>query len=135
MTVSGPRESVILRTARGTSALPLLRVVISGLASQQNLLMEQIDDVQFALETLLAEEPSVEGELILEVWPGGDGLSLCLGGLKNASVQAALVAAEPFQPCEDCLLDVRILLESLVDTFSVAETADGGFAVQMDKWA
>jgi len=135
MNVSDSRESVILRTERGTSALPLLRVVISGLASRQDLLMEQLDDVQLAVETLLAEEPEGEGELVLEVWPGGSGLALRLDGLMNESVKAALVAAEPFKPCGDCLLDVRMLLESLVDSFSVVDNAGGGFAVQMDKRA
>jgi hypothetical protein len=133
--VSDSRESVVLRTERGTSALPLLCVVISGLASSQNLLLEQLDDVQLAVETLLAEEPEGVGELVLEVWPGRNGLTLCLDGLVNQSVKAALVASETFQPCEDCLLDVRLLLESLVDTFSVVEKAEGCFAVRMDKWA
>jgi hypothetical protein len=135
MKVIDSRESVVLRTERGAPALPLLRVVISGLASSQNLLLEQLDDVQLAVETLLAEEPESVGELVLEVWPGGSGLTMCLDGLMNESVKAALVASEPFEPCEDCLLDVRLLLESLVDTFSVVEKSEGCFAVQMDKWA
>jgi hypothetical protein len=135
MKLSEPKESVVLRTERGASALPLLRVVISSLASRQNLLMEQLDDVQLAVETLLAEEPGGEGELILEVWSGGSGLSLCLDGLHNESVRAALLAGQPFQPCEDCLLDVRLLLDSLVDEFTVIDKGQGRFAVQMDKRA
>ena len=133
--MSQSKESVVLRTERGASALPLLRVVISSLASRQDLLMEQLDDVQLAVETLLADEPEGEGELVLEVWSGGNGLSLCVDGLHNASVRAALLAAQPFQPCEDCLLDVRLLLDSLVDAFSVIDRDEGRFAVQMDKWA
>lgn len=128
-------ESVVLRTQRGSRALPLLRVVTSRLASRQNLLMEQLDDVQLALETLLAEEPEGEGELVLEIWPGERSVTLRLDGLVNASVKAALLAAEPFEPSEDCLLDVRMLLEFLVDSFSVVTTSEGCFGVQMEKRA
>jgi hypothetical protein len=135
MKVDDSRESVVLRTERGMRALPLLRVVIGGLASRQDLLLEQVDDVQLAVESLLAEEPQGEGEIVLQVWCEDSGLSLRLDGLVNVSVKTALQATSPFEPCEDCLLDVRVLLESLVDTFAVVETPEGHFAVQMDKWA
>ena len=43
--------------------------------------MEQLDDVQLAVETLLAEEPGTDGEFVLEVWPEDGGLVLLLDGL------------------------------------------------------
>jgi hypothetical protein len=129
------KETIVLRTERGAAALPLLRVVVRSAASRQNLTMDQIDDVQLAIETLVAEEPEVGGELVLEVWPDADGLSICLDGLVNESVKAALIAAAAFEPCEGCLLDVRVMLESLVDAFIVQEKAEGSFAVQLAKRA
>lgn len=132
--MSDPTDSVVLRTEGGPRALPLLRVVVSGVASCQNVSMEQLDDLQMAMETLVAEEPEDGGELSLEVHPGARGLSLRLGGLTSRRVKAALTAAGPdIQP--GYLLYVQTLLGSLVDEFRVVEEADDRFAVQMEKWA
>jgi hypothetical protein len=133
--VSDLRESVVLRTARGAADLPLLRVVVGSLASRSNLKVDQLDDVQLAIETLLAEEPEGARELVLEAWSVDDSLSIRIDGLVNSSVKAALLAGSPFEPCEDCLLDVRLMLESLVDTFSVEENSGGSFSIQLDKRA
>ena len=129
------KETIVLRTERGASALPLLRVVVSSVASRRNLMMDQIDDLQLAIEALLAEEPEDGGELVLEIWPDGDGLSIRLDGLVNENVKAALLAAAPLQPREGWFLDVRVMLESLVDAFSVLENAEGSFAVHLAKQA
>lgn len=129
------RESVVLRTRKGARALSLLRVVISGTASRQNLLMEQLDDIELAVETLLAEEPQTGGDLVLEVWSTGNGLALSLGGLVNSGVKAALLAPGSFTPSERCLLDVRMLIEPLVDRYSVSEGPQGTFSVEMEKRA
>jgi hypothetical protein len=128
-------DRVVIRTGRGPGAIPLFSVVIWDSASRCDLLVDQVDDVQLAVEALLMEEPLGEDTLALEVRPAERGISLCLRHLTNPGVKAALLALQPFQPCEECLLDVRILLESLVDGFSVEETDDGSFAVRMDKWA
>ena len=93
--VTNSRESVVLRAGKGPDALPLLRVVISGLASRQNLLMEQVDDVQLAVETLVAEEPGTTGEFVLQVWPEDGGLVLLLDGLTSERVRTALTATGP----------------------------------------
>ena len=100
------RESVVLRTQRGARALPLLRVVTSRLASRQNLLMEQIDDVQLALETLLAEEPEGEGELVLEIWPGERSVTLRLDGYDESPIAQSIgppegTADSPFRGLYD----------------------------------
>jgi hypothetical protein len=133
--VSDSRESVILRTVRGAADLPLLRVVVSSLASRANLNVDELDDVQLAVETLLAEEPEGSCELVLEAWGEDSGLSVRIEGLVNSSVKAALLAGSRFEPCENCLLDVRLMLESLVDGFSIDEDPAGSFSVQLDKRA
>jgi len=43
------------------------------------------------------------------------------------------VATDPFEPCEGCLLDVRVMLESLVDAFSVVESSGDSYGVLMEK--
>jgi hypothetical protein len=131
--VSDSPDIVVLRTARGGRSLPVMRVVIGGVASRHDLPFDQLDDTQLAVETLLAEESIEGGELVLTVSGSGGAFMVRLDGLHNESVRAALLTAEPFRPCEGCLLDVRMLLDSLVDGYRVQDTAAGSFAVEMEK--
>jgi len=113
----------------------MLRVFISGFACRHDLPVDRLDDVQLAVETLLVEEPEGEGELVLEITAAAGGLTLHLAGLRNQGVKAALLATDPFQPGEDCLLDVRVLLDSLVDGYRVLDVPAGLFALEMDMRA
>jgi intracellular sulfur oxidation DsrE/DsrF family protein len=131
--VSDFPDIAVLRTAGGEGALPLLRVFISGFASRHDLPVDRLDDIQLAVEALLAEEPEAEGDVILEISAVGGGLRLRLDGLRNQSVMAALAASVAFQPCEGCLLDVRVLLDSLVDGYRVLDATAGSFSVEMNK--
>jgi hypothetical protein len=131
--VSDSSDIVVLRTARGGRPLPVMRVVISGVASRHDLSFNQLDDTQLAVETLLAEESREGEELVLTVSTSGGAFRVRLDGLQNQSVKAALLATEAFRPCEGCLLDVRMLLDSLVDGYLVLDTTAGSFAVEMEK--
>ena len=131
--VSDSPDIVVLRTARGGRALPVMRVVISGVASRHDLSFNQLDDTQLAVETLLAEESREGRELVLTVSTSGRMFTVRLDGLQNQSVKTALLATETFRPCEGCLLDVRMLLDSLVDGYRVLDTTPGSFAVEMEK--
>jgi len=133
--VSESRDIVTLRIGRGARALPVMRVLMGGMACRHNVPLDSLDDLVLAVETLLADEPEIGGDLGLELSTSGDDLTVRLDGLQNMSVKAALLAADPFQPCEGCLLDVRLFLDSLVESYRVVETAAGCFAVQMEKQA
>jgi anti-sigma regulatory factor (Ser/Thr protein kinase) len=133
--VTDSTDIAVLRTPTGSRALPLLRVFISGFACRHDLSVDRIDDVQLAVETLVAEEPEGEGTVALEICPSGEGLMLRLEGLGNKNVRAALTAGDRSKVGESAMLDVRLLLESLVDTFQVADRANGRFAVEMCKRA
>lgn len=65
--MSETADIVVLRIPRGAKALSVMRVVISGFASRHDMPLDKLDDLQLAIETLLAEEPSVGNELVLEV--------------------------------------------------------------------
>jgi len=127
-------DSVVLRTAKGVQALPLLRVLISGMASRQNLSVEQLDDLQLAVESLLAQEAADGSYVSLEVTRRQDGLGLCLDGLANENVRRALLEPPPPEEGQAFSLDIRTLLESLTDGFTVVEGSNG-YAVQMEKRA
>ena len=112
-----------------------MRVIMGGVASRHDVSLEKLDDVQLAVETLLAEEPEAGCEFALSVSVDAQRLSVRLEGLTNVVLKAALVATDPFQPCAGCLLDVRLLLDSLVDAYRVLEGASGQFGVEMEKRA
>ena len=133
--MSDSSDIVVLRTARGSLALPVLRVFISGVASRHDLPVDRLDDVQLAVETLLADEPGGEGDLLLEISAGSGGLTLRLAGLLNQSVRSALLATDLFQPREGCPLDVRVLLDSLLDGYQVMDGENESFVVEMEKRA
>lgn len=131
--LSASPDIVELRVARGGPALPVMRVVMSGMASRHDMPLEELDDVQLAVETLMAEEPGVGDDLVLCVWVESGCFAFRLEGLTNPGLKAALLASDPFQPCEGCLLDVRLFLDSLVDSYAVVEGSLGWFAVEMKK--
>jgi len=108
---------------------------MGGVASRHDVPLDTLDDLQLAIETLVIEEPTDGKELVLELSAGDDGLRVRLSGLLNQSVRTALVAVDPFQPCEGCLLDVRFLLDSLVDSLELEETGGDSYGVIMEKRA
>ena len=126
-------DIAVLRTPGGSRALPLVRVFISGYACRHGLSVDRLDDVQLAVESLLAEEREEAGELVLEMSFAGDVLTLRLDGLRNQSVRVALLESGEFRPSADCPLDVRVLLESLVDGFRVADGGSASFELEMQK--
>ncbi|MBN1321886.1 MAG: hypothetical protein JXA87_13735 [Thermoleophilia bacterium] len=133
--MSASSDIVELRVARGGPALPVMRVVMGGMASRHDVPLEKLDDVQLAVETLLREESDAGGDLALCVSVQAGSFVIRLEGLTNPSLKAALLASEPFQPCEGCLLDVRLFLDSLVDSYAVVEGSSGRFTVEMKKRA
>jgi hypothetical protein len=133
--VSGPSDIAVLRTVRDSSALPVLRILISGYASRHNLPLDRLDDLELAVETLLAEERQGEGELVLEIGAVSGGLRLRLDGLLNQNLKNALLTTEQFQPRSGCLLDVRLLLDSLLDEYRILDADAFPFAVVMEKRA
>ena len=128
-------DIVTLRIARGGSALPVMRVLMAGMASRNDLPLDRLDDLILAVESLLAEELEAGPEFVLEVCRQGGDFRICLGGLENQSVRAALLAVDQFRPCEECLLDMRLLISSLVETYRVVESDPASFAVEMEKQA
>jgi hypothetical protein len=128
-------DIVVLHTPRGSRALPVMRVIMGGVASRHDLPFERLDDIQLAVETLMAEESDEGEELVLTLSGGPRGFCVRLEGLHNQSLRAVLLATGPMQPCEGCQLDVRLFLDALVDSYQVVADAGDSFAVELEKWA
>jgi hypothetical protein len=112
-----------------------MRVIMGGVASHHELPLDRLDDVQLAVETILAEEPGTGGRFVLVLSVATDGLNVRLEGLENQRLKAALLSTDPFRPSEACRLDVRLFLDALVDDYRVLESSGGSFAVEMEKRA
>lgn len=125
---------VLVRVERKeAAAVPVLRVVMGGVASRWNTPLDRLDDIQLAVETLVAEEPKEGTDFVLSLGVADGDFWLRLDGLTNMAVKRALVHDHNHGRCEGCLLDVRLVLESLVDTYHVHETSAHTFAVEMAK--
>jgi len=131
-----PSDTVVLRVPSSRASIPLLRLVIGGVAARMNVGVDQLDDLQLAVETLVVEERSYAGDLVLEIAVKDRGMFLRLDGLRNRDVRDLLLEDARTRPVSaHPVINVRMLLNSLVDAFAVADQHDGGFAVQMEKWA
>jgi len=132
---SDTSDIIVLRAPRGKGTLPVMRVVIGGVASRHALSVDRLDDIELALETLLREEPDEGNDLTLAVSVVGETFKVALGGLSSQVVRQTLSGTESIDSGRDGLSDVlRMLMDSLVDGY---RTADGptarSFTVEMEK--
>jgi len=112
-----------------------MRVLIGGVASHYDLSLDRLDDLQLAVETLLAEEPRSGNDLGLEIWMDAGTLHVRLHGLSNEGVKASLLATGRFDPHAGCVLDARLFLSSLVDSYRVLQGSAASYSVEMEKRA
>jgi hypothetical protein len=104
-----------------------VRLVLGGVADRLGLGFEELDDLQLAVERLLVEAGDQETVAVsLEV--GDQAVRLRIGPLRERAIAAAL-QAEP-APGE---LNLRRILEAVVDSFGVEEAEDGELVVRLEK--
>lgn len=135
--LAGPSDrpdTVTLRAPRGAASLPVIRVVIGGVASRHALSVERLDDVELAVETLLGDESGEGSDLVLTISASEDLFSVTLDGLRSPALRRTLSSPDSRGGAERRGLDARLLLDSLVDSYRIVDggTADS-FAVEMDK--
>ena len=120
-------ELVELETPIGREWEPVVRLVLGGVADRLGLGFEELDDLQLAVERLLAEagaQPSVK--LVLEL--SDDRVRAHVGPLREATIAAALQGLSvPGQ------LGLRRVLETVVDSFGVDEAEGGELVVRLEK--
>src|SRR5215204_5612554 len=116
--VSQP-ELVELETPIGSEWDPVVRL---GLG------FEDLDDLQLAVERLLAEAGAQRAvKIAFELSPGR--VRTHVGPLREAPIAEALQGPPP-APGE---LELRRVLETVVDSFGVEEAAAGELVVRLDK--
>jgi hypothetical protein len=121
-------DRIALETPTGRGWEPVYRLVLGGVADRLDLGFEDLDDIQLAVERLLAEaggQGSVQ--LAFEILP--EGLRTHIGPLRESAIADALQGPAP-QPGE---LTLRRILETVVDSFGVEVGTNGDITVILNK--
>ena len=106
----------------------VVRLIIGGIAERVDFAFEEIDDLQLAVERLLAEAGSQDSiRLSFEVAEGR--VRARVGPLSERKVADALRNGEG-APGE---LTLARILQTVVDSFGVEEVSDGGIVVRLEK--
>ena len=121
-------DSIELVTPLGRSWEPVVRLVLGGIADRLDLGFEELDDLQLAVERLLAEAGG-DGVVTITFELGAGGVRARVGPLREGPIARALQVSAP-PPGE---LGLRRILETVVDAFGVEESDDGDLVVRLDK--
>jgi anti-sigma regulatory factor (Ser/Thr protein kinase) len=106
----------------------VVRLIIGGIAERVDFAFEEIDDLQLAVERLLAEAGQV-GNVHLSFEVGEGSIRARVGPLRESAVSDALRDGE-VQPGH---LTLRRILQTVVDSFGLEVAADGRVVVRLEK--
>jgi anti-sigma regulatory factor (Ser/Thr protein kinase) len=106
----------------------VVRLIVGGIAERVDFAFEEIDDLQLAVERLLAEAGNT-GTVCLSFEVGESRIRTRIGPLSETKVAEALRDGE-FVPGQ---LTLRRILETVVDSFGVERETDGGIVVRLEK--
>ena len=121
-------ELVELETPIGSEWEPVFRLVLGGVADRLGLGFEELDDLQLAVERLLAEAGAQRSvKLAFELAAGH--VRTHVGPLREGPIAQALQGPPP-GPGE---LGLRRVLETVVDSFGVEESDGGELVVRLEK--
>jgi anti-sigma regulatory factor (Ser/Thr protein kinase) len=106
----------------------VVRLIIGGIAERVDFAFEEIDDLQLAVERLLAEAGQV-GSVTLSFEIVEDGIRARVGPLSTSAIADALTDGEP----PPGVLTLRRILQTVVDSFGVELAEDGRVVVRLVK--
>jgi hypothetical protein len=106
----------------------VVRLIVGGIAERVDFAFEEIDDLQLAVERLLAEAGTV-GSVRMSFEVGDSRIRTRVGPLSPTKVADALKDGD-VQPGH---LTLRRILETVVDSFGVERSADGTIVVRLEK--
>jgi hypothetical protein len=106
----------------------VIRLIIGGIAERVDFAFEEIDDLQLAVERLLAEAGQV-GSVALSFEVGEARIRTRVGPLPERALAEALRDGEP----RPGVLTLRRILQTVVDSFGVEQVDDGGIVVRLEK--
>lgn len=106
----------------------VIRLIAGGVAEQASFGFEAMDDLQLAIERLLAETGG-DGRVSISFEIGDGGIRTRIGPLREQRLAEALQ-----EPNGDTgTLSLRRILSTIVDSFGVEEAGDGQIVIRMEK--
>ncbi|NLE75006.1 MAG: hypothetical protein GX604_10330 [Actinobacteria bacterium] len=115
--------------------IPLLRLVLGGMAMRKNVCYDDLDDLQLAVDDLLANRRPNGGQICMTVRVEGCQLDITVEAViddelcKRLEVASVETATEE----EPAVLDTCRLLHSLMDGYEVQELSAGRYSIRMTK--
>jgi anti-sigma regulatory factor (Ser/Thr protein kinase) len=106
----------------------VVRLIVGGIAERVDFAFEEIDDLQLAVERLLAEAGTV-GSVRLNFEVGDSRIRTRVGPLSATKVADALQDGD----APPGHLTLRRILETVVDSFGVERSEDGAIVVRLEK--
>jgi hypothetical protein len=106
----------------------VVRLVAGGVAEQAALGFEAMDDLQLAIERLLAETGG-DGRVRISFEIGDEGIRTRIGPLREQPLAAALQEPDG----NTGTLTLRRILATVVDSFGVEQAGDGQIVVRLEK--
>jgi hypothetical protein len=106
----------------------VVRLIIGGIAERVDFAFEEIDDLQLAVERLLAEAGQV-GSVNMSFEIVRDGIRTRVGPLSERAIADALADGE----MRPGALTLRRILQTVVDSFGVDQVDDGRVVVRLVK--
>jgi hypothetical protein len=123
-----PVETVELQTPVGRDWGAVVRLVLGGIGDRLDLGIDDLDDLQLAVERLLAEAGAQRSvKLSFELSDGR--VRTHVGPLAEAAIAEALQGPESL-PGD---LTLRQILATVVDSYGVEQVEDEGLYVRLEK--
>ena len=123
-----PADRIELTTPIGRDWEPVIRMVLGGIADRLDLGFDELDDLQLAVERLLAEgDPEDPVTLSFELLV--KGVRTRVGPLRDAALASALQGPPP-GPGE---LTLPRILSTVVDSYGVENATEGRLVVRLEK--
>jgi len=124
----GSWERIELETPLAGAFQPVIRLVIGGVAERVDFGFEEIDDLQLAVERLLAEAGR-QGTVRLSFEIGEGHVRTRVGPLRERAIADALRDGDA-PPGE---LTLKRILQTVVDSFGVEDVAGDEIVVRLEK--
>ena len=121
-------DRIELTTPVGRAWDPVIRLVLGGIGDRLDLGFDELDDLQLAVERLLAEA-RLEDRVTLSFEILERSVRVRIGPILTGAVAEAL-QGPPAKPGE---LTLGRILQTVVDSYGVEEVADGHLVVRLEK--
>ena len=109
---------------------PVVRLIIGGIAERVDFAFEEIDDLQLAVERLLAEAGTT-GTVHLAFEVGEEAIRTRVGPLNQAALAGVLTDGDGDSPFTR--LTLHRVLQTVVDSFGVEDAGEDQIVVRLDK--